>query len=271
MQNLLQFLFRNGVVLLFLLLEFMCFYMVVRTNERQGAIYHKSADLLTGALNKQAAAMVDYWKLGSVNDSLQVENAKLRAQLSSSMMTPQTSGIFPDTTYRVISARVIKNSIQARNNFITLNQGSLAGSNPGMGVISAQGPVGVVVSTTRHYSKVMSILNSHTMISASVRSKGYFGSLVWRGFNPTRMKLEAIPKHAFLEKGDTVITSGYSQIFPPGLQIGLVDSFWLERGSNFYTIDVKLDVDMSNIQSVYLFENLLAHEVDSLTAADSNE
>lgn len=271
MQNLLQFLFRNGVFLLFVGLEVLCFYMVVQANERQAEIYHKSADLFTGALNKQVSSFADYWNLGEVNDSLRRENAMLRSRLAN-LKEPAPASTAPvDTVYEIIPARVIKNSIQSRNNYITLEGGSNIGSERGMGVISPDGPVGVVISTTKRYSKVLSLLHANTMISAAVKNKGYFGSLVWRGFNPTIMQLDAIPKHAPLETGDTIVTSGYSQTFPHGLQIGVVDTFTLERGSNFYSIDVRLDVDLSNIQSVYLIRNRRASEVDSLTMSDDDE
>lgn len=270
MQNLIQFLFRNGVVLLFLVLEALCFYLIVQTNEKQNKIYHKSSAVVTAALNKQVASFVDYWKLRAVNDSLQAENAILHERLFNTKM--QTgSDINGDSLFHLISAHVIKNSILSRNNYITLDVGSDDGIEPGMGVISQKGTVGIVIGTTRRYSKVMSILHSNAMISVSIKRKGYFGSLVWKSFNPTIMQMEAIPKHANLQVGDTIVTSGYSHIFPEGILIGVVDKFDLEGGDNFYRVNVKLGVDMSNIQSVYVIHSKHAAERDTLENPALNE
>lgn len=270
MQNLLQFLFRNGVFLLFLVLEAFCIYLVVQTNDRQNQIYHKSADLMTGAVSKQMESIVDYWKLKAINDSLRQENAQLRSRLYNQGNQP-TSWSNVDSMYEVLSAQVIKNSILSRNNYITLDAGASHGIEPGMAVISDQGPVGIVISTTRRYAKVMSLLHSNTMISASILGKGYFGSLVWRSANPTKMQLDAIPKHANLSGGDTIITSGYSHMFPPGIHIGVIDTFRLDGGDNFYSVTIDLRVDMSNLQNVYVVRNFHTEEQNELENLTDDE
>ena len=139
-----------------------------------------------------------------------------------------------------------------------------------MGVGSGDSPIGIVVGASRNFSRVMSVLHANATISAAVKDKGYFGSLLWRGFNPGRMQLDAIPKHAQLQIGDTVVTSGYSQVFPPDLLIGTIDSFWLPRGSNFYRIEVSLHTDMSKLRSAYVYSNIYADEIKTLenTAED---
>ena len=270
MQNLLQFLFRNGVVLLFLALEALCLYLVVETNERQNKIYHKSADVITGAISKQMESFVDYWSLRASNDSLRAENAFLRQQLYNWSLSAVSASV-TDSSYRTISAHVIKNSILSRNNYITLNAGSEQGIKTGMGVVAPDGPVGIVISTTKRYAKVMSILHGNAMISASIKNKGYFGSLVWKSANPMQMQLEAIPKHANLEVGDTIITSGYSHMFPPGILIGVVEAFHLDGGDNFYNVTVRLGVDISDIQTAYVIENLHYAERDSVETLAPNE
>ncbi|MDX1476881.1 MAG: rod shape-determining protein MreC [Saprospiraceae bacterium] len=269
MQNLLQFLFRNGVVFLFLLLEGICLYLVVQTNDRQNEIYHNSANLFTTTLSKQVESFETYWKLRSTNDSLLAENAMLRQRLYN-QIKPAPLREKRDTTFTVIPANVIKNSILSRNNYITIDAGKQHGVEKGMGVISDDGPIGVVVGTTQRYAKLMSILHSNAMISAAIKGKGYFGSLVWRSANPTRMQLEAIPKHANLAVGDTIVTSGYSHLFPPDILIGVVEDFRLEGGDNFFNVTVHLKVDMSAVQHVYVVRNHDVAEQTSL-ATDAEE
>jgi rod shape-determining protein MreC len=268
MQNLIQFLFRNGVVILFLALEALCLYLVVQTNQRQRQIYLRTSDYVTGGLHQQMSALLDFINLREVNDSLMLENARLRKRLYEQNMTATSADTLraADTTlrYEIIPALVIKNSLNSRNNYLTLNRGSRNDIAPGRGVITDDGPVGIVVSVTPRFSKVMSILHANTMLSASIEEKGYFGTLEWKGLNPTKMQLAAIPKHAFLESGDVVTTSGYSHIFPAGIVIGEVDTFTLDGGSNFYTVDVDLNIDMGNVQSVYVIRNTFAGEQQSL-------
>ena len=133
-----------------------------------------------------------------------------------------------------------------------------------MGVLHDDGPVGIVIATTRRFSKVLSILHSEAMISAAIKRNNYFGSLVWRSNNPEMMRLEAVPKHADIRVGDTVVTSGQSVVFPPDIPIGVVDTFWIDRGSSFYSINVSLNLDISSISHVYLVDYAWSAELDSL-------
>ena len=243
MQNLLAFLARNGVFLVFIGLEIICFNLVINNNQRQKQIYHETSMAFSAGIQKRVASLTDYWALGSVNDSLRNENARLRQDvLNKKLAASPTRGSRGQAFNRfdVIPTSVIQNSVGLRNNYITLDKGSSDGIHPGMGVLALHGPIGIVVATTPRYSKVMSLLHSNSAISASLRSKGHFGSLRWRNADPRIMELDAIPKHAQMMIGDTVVTSGYSKIFPSDIMIGIVDTFWLPRGSNFYRARVKL-------------------------------
>jgi rod shape-determining protein MreC len=274
MQNLLEFLSRNGVFLVFIGLEVLCFNLVIRNNQRQSEIYHETTMAFTASMQKRVSSITDYWALGSVNDSLRMENARLREDLlnnKTATISPGSAGREPFERFQTIPANVIQNSVGLRNNYITLDKGVGSGIKPGMGVISLHGPVGIVVAATRGFSKVMSLLHSNSSVSASLKSKGHFGSLKWRTADPRIMELEAIPKHAQLMVGDTVVTSGYSRIFPPDIMIGIVDTFWLPRGSNFYRARVKLSNDMGSLHSAYIISDLSKPELDSLANIDINE
>jgi rod shape-determining protein MreC len=274
MQNLFAFLVRHGVLLLFLGLEVLCFKLVVGNNHRQAEIYHNSSTIITGALNKQVSGIVNYWNLQGVNDSLRIENATLRERLFNNIVLAEDNSSGLDSMvlrYGIGPAMVVQNSIGLRNNYITLDHGYSIGIEPGMGVVTAEGPVGIVVASTKRFARVMSLLHSNTMLSASIKSKGYFGSLVWRSANPKLMELDALPKHAQIQVGDTVVTSGYSKIFPPGLQIGRIDTFWLPHGSNFYRASVLLDVDLSSLHTAYVILNYSLKERESLEFIDRDE
>lgn len=265
MQNLLQFLLRTGALFLFIGLELICFSLIIRKNPHQRELYFQYSSVVTGKVSARFQSFIDYWSLREVSDSLLNENARLRHQLyKTSLGRPGSSYIDSARLYQIIPARVIKNSINSRNNYLMLDRGSDAGVRRGMGVLHDDGPVGIVIATSRRFSKVLSILHSEAMVSAAIKRNGYFGSLVWQSTNPRIMRLEAVPKHALIEIGDTVVTSGQSVVFPGDVMIGVIDTFWIQRGSSFYSIDVALNLDISRISHAYVADFTWAAELDSI-------
>ena len=279
-----NFLIRYGNFFLFVILESFALYLVAQ-NKKQNEIYQTSANLLTGTVYEKFSSVRKFFSIQEIADSLAKENANLKTQLESSkyIITDQrgsvrfpldTSTIRPDTAqkkdviqqFTYINAEVVNNSIARQENYLTINRGSNHGVKVGMGVICPDGIVGVVRSVTPHFSQIMSILNKRQSISAMIKRNRYFGSLVWntRNMNPQIMTLESIPKHGDVVKGDTIITSGFSEIFPGEIRIGTVKDFRIEGGSNFYSIDVELYNNMSNIRYVYVVENLMISEFTEL-------
>ncbi len=278
-----NFVSRFGSFLLFLILEIYSIYLVANYNKRQNEIYRSSADLYVGMFYENFSFFSKYRNVERMADSLARENADLRTQLESARYMSivqkglvsfpiDTSTVRPDTQhrqdvaarFRYIGAEVVSNSIARTENYLTINRGSANGIKPGMGVICADGVVGIIRNVSPNYAQVMSVLNKQTTLSAMIRRNKYFGSLIWRGTNPQYMMLDHVPKHTEVRKGDTIVTSGFSDIFPQELRIGLVEDFKVEGGSNFYTIDVKLSNDMVNLRYVYVIESFSADEIRDL-------
>ncbi len=169
-----------------------------------------------------------------------------------------------DPEYPLIPARVINNSLRRVDNYLTLNAGSREGVRPGMGVLSAAGVVGRVKVVSEHFATVSSLLHSKTFISAKIKRDNTFGSIKWLGDDPTRALLDNIPRQNKLVRGDTVVTSGYNAVFPEGLMIGVIDSFTKEPDKNFWTVQVRLAVNFSNLHYVYVVDPRLKTERDTL-------
>jgi rod shape-determining protein MreC len=271
MNNLLQFVIRYSAFLLFLFLEAVALTLVVKYNENQKGIFQHSSSLFSGKLYKMADDVYQYNHLQTFVDSLADENAKLKEKvfdLERSVQRllpadqPMDSCILQ--SYHLIATQIINNSINQRNNHFTIDKGSKDGIKNGMGVISEQGIVGIIDEVGKEYSTAVSILHSAVQISAAIQRNGYFGSLVWKDIDPVHMILEAIPRQADILIGDTIITSGYSFIFPRGIFIGKVERYWTEGGSNYYTIEVRLHEDIARMNRVYvvqyLDENLMKNE-----------
>jgi rod shape-determining protein MreC len=276
MQNLIELIIRYGAVITFIIFEIICFYLVVNvsSNVRHRGIFVNSSNLISGQIYGQYDDLVKYWNLSEIADSVSQVNADLKSQLRLSQIerlaVSDTIQVDSITQFLYTSAEVKNNSINKRNNTITIDKGSQAGIKPGMGVIDDKGIVGIVTSCTKNFSVVMSLLNGNTQISAAVKRNNYFGSIRWKNFNAERINLEDVPKHADLIEGDSIITSGFSSIFPKGIPIGIVEKFNLVGGSNFYNVSVKLHNDISNLRYVYVIKNILKEEQLELEEANKD-
>ncbi len=275
-----NFLLRYGTFFLFLILEGTALYMVGRYNKKQNEIYQSSANLLTGVVYENFSTVRQYFSMRGVADSLARENADLKTQLEASKYITSelrgtvrfpldTSTMRPDTSqtkdveqlFTYQAAEVVSNSISRNENYLTINRGSIHGIKRGMGVIAPDGIVGIVQNVEPHFSQVASILNRRIKISAMIKRNRYFGSMMWHSGNPRIMTLEDIPKHAEVMKGDTIITTGFGDVFPGELRIGRVVDFRVENGNNSYTIDVELWNDIITAHYVYIVENLMVEEL----------
>lgn len=261
MNNLLQFVIRYSAFLLFLLLELVALVLVVRYNENQQSIFTNSSSIFSGKLYEVTEDVIHYNRLQVTVDSFATETAALKEKvfnLERSLQKvipaerPLDSCILE--TYQVIDAKVISNSVNQRNNHFTIDRGREDGVAAGMGVISSHGVAGIIDRVGENYATAISILHSAARISSSIKRNEYFGSLVWKEIDPGHMILEDIPKQADLLIGDSIITSGYSFIFPKGLFLGTVEKFWTEGGSNYYTVDVRLHQDIARLDQVYVID-----------------
>jgi len=272
MQNLFQFFARFGTTILFVILEMICFGLVVKFNSGQKEIFLNSSGFYTGVMLENYNRLSRFYKLSSVADSIAKDNARLRAELRFATIDASfRRDSLVDTVYRqrysFISAQVVSNSVNQIDNFITINKGTALGIQPGMGVINETGIVGVVRQTSRDYATIASVLSSQTRISASIKRNGFFGSLVWDNNSTSYLHLKDIPKHADIVKGDSVITSGFSSIFPKGIYIGKVEEVGFESGSSFYDLKVRLVTNFNSLGYVYVIIDKSKPQLDSLSNA----
>jgi rod shape-determining protein MreC len=230
---------------------------------------------ITGFYHSRVFSLAEYLDLRETNEKLARENTRLKNALE--RMYRGDEMFFykkEDTTYQqqyyMTSAKVINNSTNKQNNFLTLNKGSEHGIEPEMGVVSSEGVVGVVYGVSRRFSTVISLLNTSFRVSAKIKKNNYFGSLAWDGKNYHRAVLNEIPFHVEIRKGDTIITSGYSTIFPEGTMIGVIHDFHI-KGGNFYEISVNLSTDFKNLTYVNMIRNLTRLEQTQLENSTSND
>lgn len=210
-----------------------------------------------------------YLNLAGVNKELAEENAEIRStatRIDNPLIISVNS--VHDTTakqqYSYINAEVINNTVNFQKNYLTIDKGSSAGIEPDMAVIGPKGIVGIVFSTSEHFSTIMSVMHVDFKICAKFKKNNYFGSLVWQGDVKGNAKLLEIPYHVDIKLGDTVVTSGFSNIYPTGIPIGTVINYRKDKAENFCDIDIKLTTSFKNIQHVYIVKNVMKAEQDSL-------
>lgn len=261
MYQLLKLIHAYRAFLIFLLFEFVCFWLLVRSNPYHSAAYFHTSNAVIGSIYQTRKNITQYFDLPAVNEELATDNARLRETISQSQVPIVVDSSVDslkltksEYDYGFLSAKVINNSTRLNHNFITINKGRVNGVQPGMGVISAGGIVGKVMSVSNHFATVSSLLNTDVYVSARIKRTGNFGSIHWDTKDALTAKLMFIPSHIVLEKGDTVVTSGYNSIFPENITIGFIDEFSLQTDA-FYDIDVALSNDFSKLSFVYVVRN----------------
>lgn len=261
---------KNYAFVLFLLLEGVALTLLFTYNSYQRSKYLNSSNRITGNIYETYNSVVQYFHLTQINKNLAEENAELRTLLENQTgIVAVDDSMFismeeTDTLYRFTPARVINNSINRSFNYFTLNKGHEDGIESDQGVISGGGIVGVVTQVSESYAVGISVLNSRWSISAMVKKNGYYGSLIWKGENYRLAELTEIPLHVDISPGDSVVTSGYSSIFPEGIMIGTIQDFNRPSGENYYNIKVKLSTDFKNLSYVEVIENQDRPEIEKL-------
>lgn len=269
MRNLLLFFVRYHLLFLFLALQGISLYIYIQYNNYQRSVFYNSSNYVVGQFYQRVNNVKSYFNLRTVNNDLAEENARLRALLKESQyIDTSTFRLKEDTTlhqkYMYIDADVIRNTVNLKNNFITLNRGSVHGITEGMGVISSKGVVGKIHTVSANFCTVLSLLNPNTRIPPKIEGNDYFGTLTWDGDNPSFATLNEINMHAPVKEGQRVVTSGYSNIYPENIPIGTIEEKFVPPGENFYKIKVRLFTNFETLQKVYIIKNLLQAEQDTL-------
>ncbi|MEX2511881.1 MAG: rod shape-determining protein MreC [Cyclobacteriaceae bacterium] len=268
MQQILLFLYGLRAFIIFIALELLAIAVIVTHNSPQGAVFFNSSNRVTGNILKIKNDFIQYFYLTSVNETLSEKNAKLLNQVE--YLTPVRDSVFLEidstlaSNFEFLSAKVINNSIHLNQNYITLNKGSNHGIKEGMGVFNEEGVIGRVKGTSKNFSSVISILHTDLLISSKFSQTDVFGSTKWDGNRSDEAKLLYVPRHVQVKNGDEVVTSGYNAVFPEGISIGKVKDVNQGSETNYLDITLELSTDFSKLTFVYLVENVLKEEMDSL-------
>lgn len=260
MRDLLNFLFKYNYWFLFILLEVVSLGLLYRFNNYQQGAFFTSANVVVGNIYEVSNELTAYFHLRTTNEDLLERNSLLEQRVSALEKTlreyqPDSISFMEKinnlkANYTVYKAHVIKKSLNRVDNYITLDKGSSDGIRPEMGVVDGRGVVGIVYLTSPSYSVVISLLNSKSNISCKIKSSDYFGNLRWEGKDSRFAYLKDLPRHAEFNLGDTVITSGFSTVFPEGVIVGIVDDMEDSKDGLSYNLKIKLAADFGKLSNV---------------------
>ena len=239
-------------------------------------MFSTAMNQVTGKVNEEYSKVEYYFQLRKTNDSLMAANEKLYNKLRANFELPDsTSKTVIDTIridsinryrkYNYLPAKVVYNSVAMQNNFIVLGRGEDQQLKDGMGVVDPNsGVVGIVTDISKDYAVVMSLLHKDSHISGKLLKSGETGTLSWDGKTPNIISLTGIPKSAKVNKGDTIISSGFSTSFPKGLIIGFVEDVIPEKSTNNYLIKFRSAANFYNLEFVFAIDNRQAENINNI-------
>ncbi|HSG67907.1 MAG TPA: rod shape-determining protein MreC [Bacteroidales bacterium] len=269
MKYLFLFLKKQFFFLLFLFLELVAFLLLANNNNYHKSSIINSTNAITGRVNEGFSSISDYFMLKEQNRRLSQENAILRSR-GELVAGPGDSLGFMDSSYRFIPARVISNTNRSRNNFIMINKGKKDGVDREMGIISPAGIAGIVVEVTQNYATAISMLHKDSRISARLKKSGQMVNVIWDGSDYRKGIVEDIPTHIVPMAGDTVVTSGYSFVFPQNIMIGTIGEMMISGGT-LNKAELLFSTDFNRLGYVYVCKNMASSELDSLINSITDE
>ena len=270
MRNLLQFLTRYSNFLIFLILEVVAFILICTSNEYQQSAMWSGANRIAAGTNNIKTNVREYFGLRTVNAALAEENAQLKTKLmqlanATETITERDSGyVYSHLDWDYIPAKVIGVSTNKQHNYLTINKGIRDSIEIDMGVIGADGVVGIVSAVGDKYALVVPIIHTKISISSRLKSNGQIGGTAWNGRNHKFINLTEMARHISVNQGDTVVTSGLTDVFPEGVMVGVVAETELGAGDNYHQTVVELSTDYKSLKYVQVLRNKNAKMTDKI-------
>ncbi len=274
MNNLSEFFKKNFHIFLFVILQIVSFIMITKSVKYTQFVVANVCQTIVSPINEGWYQVVRHFSLNYENQQLVQQNIALLNEQDNAFVVKDDSlytQMQEDTAkrtkvrmYDYSMANIVYKTTDKIHNYIIIDKGKNDGIAVDMAVLSANGVVGVVNDVTAHYASVLSLLHPDASVSAKIQSVNQIGTLIWDGKNARYAQLKDIPQHIPVEVGDTIVTSGYSDIFPKDILIGVVSKVGMVPHSSFLEINVKLATNFNNVNTVYLIRDIYSDEINKL-------
>ena len=274
MRTLLNFLVRHRAWFLFIFYVTISCGLLFNNNPYQRHVYLTSASELSGSIYRLSNSITGYFNLRAINDDLQRQNAELVSdliamkaevdRLNLQLYADTAVVVEPLRQYDFILAKVINNSISKPHNYVTIDKGRLDGVKPEMGVVDQNGVIGVVEIVNERFARVISLLNPDFRLSCKVKGSDIIGSMVWDGKDCRYALVEELPKHTIFHPGETIVTSGFSAMFPADIPVATIIERASTNDDNFYTLRVRLLTEFSQLSTARIVVNSDLEEIKDI-------
>ncbi len=270
MFRLLEFIRSIYVVILFIIAETIAISHYAWSNSYTQAKIFVASNRVTGGVTGTMHNMTHLFELPGENRRLSERIAQLEAQVDEyelNMVDTLAAGeiIFDDPAYTYVVGKVVSNSINKHDNFIVIDKGIEDGVREQMALITPSGEMlGYVAGCTERYSASLSMLSASFTTSGKVKGGANYGSISWSGENRYQVSMSELSKYEPINVGDTIVSTGFSNIFPGGVTIGTVASFELNEMQTAYEVDIDLAAQMTAINHVLLVGFRDSGEIEEL-------
>lgn len=270
MRNLIVFLWKHQFFVFFVILEAVSLTLLFNSYSYHRSLANSTVNNITGSVYASYSEVTEFFGLKNENEKLAEENALLRNHLP--VVVGQSDSVFieQDSNYNYRTAKVVSNSVNRQNNYILINKGENASMAAEMGVISSKGVVGIVIGTSSNYAYVMSLLHQNSRLSARIKKNNHLVNVLWDGHDYEEGLVVDIPSHIELYPGDSIVTSGNSLIFPEGIMIGTILEYMQSSNQDLSEAIIEFSADFNKLQYVYIIENKMKPEADTLMSAFEN-
>ena len=262
--------YRIVCAAVFILMEVAAFTLVGGSGRLQSTWILRAANSVRGALWGVGENIGRYISLGRENKNLSEENIRLHMALMAGMEEEdrQKADSLAEAVngygcFNLSPANIVKMSRNSQHNYIILDKGSEDGIQEQSGIITPYGVVGIVNAVGKHFCYGISFLNKDLSVSARLGRDGIAGPLEWKGSDTRTALLKDIPMHYEVTPGDTVWTSGYSDLFPAGIPLGTAGEVNTVGGTS-HQVTVSLFQDFYALRTVIIATNTGRDEIHEL-------
>lgn len=151
---------------------------------------------------------------------------------------------------------------------ITINRGSSAGLQKNMAVVTHDGLVGIINSTTANTSEVLLIIDAESAVGARILENRVTPGIAVGTGKSDHMQMILLPHDAPLERGQTIVTSGLGGLYPEGIRIGMVNEVMLEPNGLIKNAQIEPFVDFDRLEEVFVILQILKNETADTAAGE---
>jgi rod shape-determining protein MreC len=213
-----------------------------------GFVFEKWSDL-----QRLGDVYIENEQLRKKNSELMLENSRIREAYLENRRLRDLLAFKSESRHELVAAKVIGLRNDGFINSVILAAGEADSVKKNMPIVTAQGLVGKVYTVAKGHSVSQLLLDRNFRVSAKIQRSRVTGIVSWSEGN--RVVLAEVPKRSDVKVGDTVISSGFSTIFPEGLEIGQVSEIDEDTDGMFMRILVHPAVDFTSLEEVFIIRN----------------